>query len=163
MDTIIACVPQVPRPPEINLSDGDKTAHYYDATKYTTLQLNTIGLGLNEALLKKAKTHLKPGGKVILNLGGRPSKETLMAMFTNNGYAAAVLHEEIIPQHAETSLKPLAILETEHVNQYEFFTDAAGQNQINAKQAEQRRLSGESLFHKIYVIEGRLLSEEKNV
>ena len=155
VDVIFGCLPQVPTE-EMDLSVGDRIAHYYNPLIYPKSQLHSIGLGMNEALLAQAREVLTPGGAVVLNLGGRPGLSRLVAMFQTNGYQPRMVHEEIIPQHRETSLTSLVALEAMGQSDFEFFVDAKGVIPINARQAEDRRVNGSSVFHKIYVIEGIL-------
>lgn len=155
VDVIVACIPQVP----VNghsLAEGDNLAHYYDPALYTEAVRHVHGLGLNEALLIRARDILLPGGRVVLNLGGRPGLNRLMEMFRDRGYAPRVVHWEIIPQHAETSLTTLARLEREGHDPFEFFADAKATLSLSATLAEACRVSGQPVYHKIYVIEGRL-------
>lgn len=156
VDVVVACIPQVPTD-GFDLAVGDNYAHYYDPGRYAEARLHAVGLGLNEALLQRAKFVLRPGGRVVLNLGGRPGLQQLLNMFSSAGYAPRVVHEEVIAQHAETSLEPLARLETVPGHApFEFFADDAAHEALNAAQAEARRLAGAPLYHKIYVVEGTL-------
>jgi hypothetical protein len=96
---------------------------------------------------------------VVLNLGGRPGLEKLRSLFQDAGYQPKVVWEETIPQHAETSLASLAILERDGRHDgFEFFEDSLCAKRIGAREAEARRLRGEPLFHKIYVIAGTLVT-----
>ena len=78
-------------------------------------------------------------------------------MFREYGYKPRVVHGEVIPQHRETSLITLARMESCGQSDFEFFEDRAAQRPINARVAEQRRVAGELVYHKIYVIEGALM------
>ncbi len=156
VDVIVACIPQVPANGH-SLDEGDNLAHYYDAGKYTEAVRHVHGLGLNEALLIRARRVLRPNGRVVLNLGGRPGLKRLLEMFTDHGYVPKVIHEEIIPQHHETALTSLVRLEREGHAPFEFFADSAATMPLSATEAEARRLAGEPLYHKIYVIEGRMV------
>lgn len=153
VDVIVACIPQVPTTNLLDLDVGDNLAHYYDASRYEA-SLHTLGLGLNEALLHRAHGTLTHGGRVVLNLGGRPGLPRLEKMFYDCGYVPRVVHAEMIAQCPSTSLASLAAME-EHEQEFEFFADAAGHERINAQLAEKRRLEKLGLYHKIYIIEGR--------
>ncbi len=151
---IIGCIPQIVVPHGVNLAEKDNTASYYDPKFYQSV-FDWAGLGLNDAVLKKAHAILPIGGRAILNLGGRPSKKLLIDMFNQYQYRVDILHEEMIEQTAPTSLEPLIEVERQRNDfTFEFFTDESGKNTINADEAERRRRSGESLYHKIYVIQG---------
>ncbi len=155
VDIVFACIPQVPAT-TLHKAVEDEVAHYYDPKRYDESTLHCCGLGLNEALLKQARGVLTPEGTTILNLGGRPGIDRLFAMFQSCGYTPQVLHEEVVAQHAETSLLPLAQLERAGNPDFEFFTDIEAQVCVNARTAEERRREGLPLFHKIYVIAGSL-------
>lgn len=154
VDVVFACIPQVPA--DFDLTQGDNIAHYYCPRRYPNSRLHACGLGLNEELLKQARRVLSSRGSVVLNLGGRPGIERLKEMYVTCGYVPRVAHEEIIPQHHETSLESLAVLEENGHTQFEFFEDEAARMRINARTAEERRKRELPLFHKIYVIEGVL-------
>ena len=152
--TIIGCIPQVPAD-GISLQDGDNMAHYYRADAVES-RLNTLGLGLNDGLLAEAVRLLPRGGKVVLNLGGRPGLATLVRMFQARGYRASVVYRELVDQDPTTSLKTLAALEAATGHGFEFFSDFQGRNKISAVEAEKFRLDGRKVFHYIYVVEGVL-------
>jgi methylase of polypeptide subunit release factors len=157
VDAVVACIPQVPAPKGVVLGEADSFAHYY-APMGREDHWNALGLGLNFRLLTEAKAVLNPGGRVILNLGGRPGLPRLIEMFRSCGYAPRVLHEEVIPQHSGTSLIPLASMEGDGHSDFEFFADVDASQGINARTAEVRRIRGKSLYHKIYVIEGATMA-----
>lgn len=160
-DLVVACIPQVTVPKDNEfLHKGDNLAHYYDPAQYPDidLQWHAVGLGLNAALLKRGKKVLSINGRIVLNLAGRPSRERLLQMFVEHDYQPRILHEEVIAQDPNTELTTMAQQERDGDGlQFEFFTDQGGNLRINARTAERRRLEGKSLFHKIYVIEGRPL------
>lgn len=154
-DLVLACIPQVPAPKGCDLRVGDHLAHYYDPARYAS-SLNALGLGLNSALLQRAKRVLPAGGQVVLNLGGRPGLPRLLEMFCVCGYVPRVVYEEVIPQHAGTSLEPLASMEGDGQGDFEFFADVEARVRVNARAAEERRTGKLEVFHKIYVIEGTM-------
>ena len=155
VNILYGCLPQVTR--HADLSVGDRRAHYYDPALYKEAKLNSLGLGLNEALLRRAKNVLPKKGQVILNLGGRPGLPKLRSLFTEAGFEPRVLWQETISQHMGTSLATLASLEEHaHHKEFEFFKDPDCTKPIGAIDAEKRRLRGHSVFHKIYVICGTL-------
>ncbi len=155
VDAVVACIPQVPAPMGLVLGEDDTLAHYYDPTGREGYW-NSLGLGLNFALLGQAKGVLNSGGRVVLNLGGRPGIARLSEMFQSAGYLSRVLHEEVIPQHSGTSLATLASMEGGRHQDFEFFADVGARLSINARVAEVRRQQGLEVFHKIYVIEGTM-------
>lgn len=149
-DVIFGCLPQVPI--VMDLEAGDRVAHYYNPERYQCSTRNACGLGLNEALLKRAKSALSPRGSVVLNLSGRPGLGRLQEMFAEHGYDPCVLHSAVVPQHPQTSLETLAVGESKG-KKFEFFAHPEGAA-ITATEAEQLRVRQQPVFHRIYVIEG---------
>jgi hypothetical protein len=152
VNVIFGCLPQVPT--DLNLSVGDRTAHYYDPSRYREAHHNALGLGLNETLLVRAKKVVAQGGSVVLNLSGRPGLGRLRSLFKEAGYRPEVIYSETIPQHADTSLVSLAALEESGQSDFEFFADAHCLRPINAREAEARRVKKQEVYHNIYVVAG---------
>lgn len=156
VDVVYGCLPQVVKAREIDLHEGDNVAHYYDPALYPS-SVHNLGLGLNDFALRQLHPLLPEGGTVILNLSGRPGKEeALEQMFKDAGYEPRLLHEEVIPQHAGTSLATLSAVEAKNGHRFEFFSSPEGstRHRITATEAEKRRVSGKAVYHKIYVIAG---------
>jgi methylase of polypeptide subunit release factors len=150
IDHIVACIPQVPAPGTIVLTDRDNFAHYY-TPKGKTSYWDHIGLGLNAGLLEQS-TERAPQAAITLNLSGRPGINRLLHFFERHRRPAEVLYSEMVPQHHGTSLQSLAEKEIKGTEPFEFFKDIEGQQQIGAQEAEKRRLANEPLFHKVYVM-----------
>lgn len=157
-DVVFGCLPQVIKSEQIHLHEGNDVSHYYDPAFYPS-ELHHLGLGLNDFALRQLHPLLNQGASVILNLSGRPGlgKGLEELLFRTNGYEPRVLHEEVVAQHAGTSVATLAEVEKHHGHEFEFFTsiDGAPESKISATFAEERRLAGLPVFHKIYVIEGK--------
>ena len=151
---VFGCIPQVPT--DMDLTVKDRFAHYYNPQAYPEAKSHALGLGLNEALLLRAKRVLLPKGTVVLNLGGRPGRNRLETLFTNAGYRPRILFQDVIPQHAGTSLSSLVRLEHVGHDSFEFFGDKKCKEPINAREAETRRTKGKTTYHRIYVIAGTL-------
>ncbi|PIQ68431.1 MAG: hypothetical protein COV91_04155 [Candidatus Taylorbacteria bacterium CG11_big_fil_rev_8_21_14_0_20_46_11] len=164
VDVVFGCLPQVPA--HIDRPTGDWIAHYYDPERYPKAHLNALGLGLVETLLVDAKKILRTGGQVVLNLSGRPGLDRLKSLFNKNGYRLrnltgyyrpeGVIWTQGISQHPGTSLASLAALEKSGHKDFEFFADFELWEPINAGEAEERRIAGEKVYHKIYVMAGTL-------
>jgi len=150
IELVVACLPQIPVPFEVKEREA---ADYYFKEKYPS-DLNIVGLGLIDNFLAQIREQrlLPKNGSIVLNLGGRPSKETLLKLFKKYDFHPQVVNEEIVPQDPNTSLSSLAKTEQKSPIRFEFFEDPQGKNKISATQAEERRKKGESVFHKIYVI-----------
>lgn len=157
VETIVGCIPQALLPSWKRLSEDDNEAHYYDAASYPESRLHHLGLGLNEALLIRARKEvLRSGGKVVLNLAGRPRLDCLLQMFRDNGYLPEILHNEVVAQHQPTSLVGFANMEAKGAR-FEFFADREAKEPINADQAEDLRADYQAVFHYVYVIEGTMV------
>jgi hypothetical protein len=157
VDVVFGCLPQVPE--EKDFSEAGMS-HYYHPQLYPDSKLNSFGLGLNEALLSRARSVLSEKGEVVLNLGGRPGLPRLEAMFRAKGFAPRVVYEEVVPQHRGTSLFAFAKAEEAGEDNFEFFSDPEGRNRINGREAAARhpvpQRGYEPVFHKIYVIAGTI-------
>lgn len=157
-DVVYGCLPQVVKATEMDLHEGNTVGHYYDPALYPS-DLHHLGLGLNEFALRQLHPLLNVGASVILNLSGRPGLGQGLEelLFRKNGYEPRVLHEEVIAQHVMTSIATLAEVEKKMGHTFEFFTSESGTpaTQVSATVAEARRLAGQPVYHKIYVIEGK--------
>ena len=149
VDYIVACIPQVPASPKLNLVKNDNMAHYYEPTG---THWDNFGLGLNAALLQQTANRA-PQAFVVLNLGGRPGIKRLKSLFTQNGYREPlILYQTMVKQHQETSLAAFAAMEDDGQEPFELFKDEAGSIPICASTAEKRRMLGEEVYHSIYVL-----------
>lgn len=154
-DVVYGCLPQVVIPEGKSIKEGDALAHYYEKDRYQS-DSGIYGLALNDIFLQQVRPHLNAGGSVVLNLSGRPGQEVLEQLFRKNGFEPNLLHQEVIAQHAETSLESLVTLEIATGRQFEFFADENAEQAINATQAEARRKAKLPVFHRIYVYQGTL-------
>ncbi len=143
---IFACIPQVPSGEDLECDDN--YSHYYKANGS---DWDLYGLGLNEKLIRKTNVRASQTG-ITLNLSGRPGIDKLRELFFELGRNPEIIHAETVPQHAGTSVQSLADLEGNGHEDFEFFKDEDTQHKISAACAEQRRLAGDPVFHKIYVI-----------
>lgn len=156
-DVVYCCLPQVVKAPYMNIHEGNTVGHYYDPALYPS-DLHHLGLGLNEFALRQLHPLLEVGGVAILNLSGRPGLGQGLEelLFRKNGYEPKLLYQEVIQQHVMTSVATLAEVEKQTGHSFEFFTSANGteDSKVNAEIAEARRLAGQPVYHKIYVIAG---------
>lgn len=179
-DVIIACLPQVTSPDDeafavfrdahdVDLGEGahqrsaDHIAHYYPWSVFNCLPFNSVGLGLNEALLRRLKKSA-PQAEVILNFGARIPPETICAMFEANGYSPTILHSRIVKQDAGTDISFFVTLEKamqgtglEQDLICAFFADPEGQKPISARDAHKLLEDDPErpLFHEVCVIRGK--------
>lgn len=148
VDHFTGCIPQVKRPKDVDLTQGDNYAHYYESRGS---HWDEFGLDLNAAFIQQA-TDFAPQSSITLNLSGRAGLPKLLEMFRAFGRDADVLHHEMVPQHGGTSLETMVQVEAETGHAYEFFGEEIGCTGIDATEAEKRRLAHEPVFHKIYVL-----------
>lgn len=159
---IYACIPQVKIPH--GQHGADNSAHYYSPSKFNS-SFNDYSLGLNHRLLLQAHNSLAPGGDIILNLAGRPSKEVLLQLFRSSGFKPQIIHEECIQQHPTTKLAPLVEDERSIRSQpgrgsftFEFFSSAKCEpgSKVSAAEAQEmlERAEPVPVYHKIYVVRG---------
>lgn len=179
-DVIVGCLPQVGDPadarfraflqtvmPDAVPSRGetapDHFAHYYPWGCFDRYPFNVVGLGLNEALLRQARS-TAPHADVVLNFGGRIGRDAIRDLFRANGYVPDVVHATIVRQSASTDITFHVALETalrdtamEHLFTCEFFADPEGTRRLTALEASQRlrETPYAPLYHSILVVRGR--------
>jgi hypothetical protein len=176
-DVIIACLPQVTCPDDekfaviraaqdVEIADrpgersADHIAHYYPWAMFDGYPFNAVGLGLNEALLRRV-AETAPKATLVMNFGARIPMATLCAMFEANGYAPELLYSRMVEQDAGTDISFFMTLEkalqgTELESHFvcEFFADAAGEIPLSATKAQAQQLEkpDAALYHRVCVI-----------
>ncbi|MBN9672454.1 hypothetical protein [Roseibium aggregatum] len=178
-DVVIGCLPQVGDPGDkrlsafreaqaVELADGadeqadDHIAHYYPWEAFDSYPFNSVGLGLNEALLQRLREHA-PKAEVIMNFGCRVGTGIIFELFEANGFRPEKLHSQIVRQDAGTDISFFVMLEKaltgtglEKDFVCKFFKDAEGKQPISACEAQ--KLIDEDpetpLFHEVAVIRG---------
>lgn len=178
-DVVIGCLPQVADPgcdrfaavrdaaqtelPEgADVREDDHIAHYYPWAAFEDFPFNSVGLGLNEALLRRLRAKA-PAAEVILNFGARIGVPVLFELFKANGYTPEKLHGQIVKQHEGTDISFFVALERSlHGTGFDdefscaFYTDAEGQQQISAAEA-QARMDADvhaAIYHEVCTIRG---------
>ncbi|WP_172293315.1 class I SAM-dependent methyltransferase [Pseudoruegeria sp. HB172150] len=179
-DVVIGCLPQVGDPNDsrfgafrkaqrTKLADGadvpdeDHIAHYYPWTEFDDYPFNSVGLGLNEALLRRVRA-CAPEAEVILNFGARIGTKVLFELFEANGYRPEKLASQIVLQHAGTDIsffvaleKALQRTDLEDAFACEFYADPEGKRRLSAlaAQAITEQDGGAELYHEVCVIRGQ--------
>ena len=178
-DVVIACLPQVGDPSDqrlkafreahrAQLAHGadqraeDHIAHYYPWAMFDEYPFNTVGLGLNEALLRRLQRHA-PKAEVIMNFGARIGTDILFEFFRSNGYKPKKLYSQIVRQDQGTDISFFVALEralegTDWENDFacRFYADKLGSTSLTACEA-QDALSADPetpLYHEVCVIRG---------
>ena len=179
-DVVIGCLPQVGDPGDERLAAfreaqqarlgagaavpaDDHIAHYYPWDQFDEYPFNAVGLGLNEALLRRVRD-VAPKAEVVLNFGSRIGTRILFDFFRANGYEPEKLHSQVVHQDGGTDISFFVALERamsgtgfENGLVCEFFADAEGTKRLSACEAQDLIDStpGASLYHEVCVIRGR--------
>ncbi|MFC2967098.1 hypothetical protein [Acidimangrovimonas pyrenivorans] len=178
-DVVVGCLPQVGDPTDLRLAafreaqradlaegaderSDDHIAHYYPWAEFDDYPFNSVGLGLNEALLRRLRASA-PEAEVVLNFGSRVGSAILFSFFEANGYEPEKLHSQVVRQDAGTDISFFVALEkalrgTEFEADFscEFFADPEGRKPLSACEA-QARIDAEPeapLYHEVCVIRG---------
>ena len=178
-DVVIACLPQVGDPNDerfaafreeqsVSLPAGaeeeahDHIAHYYPWTMFDECPFNSVGLGLNEALLRRIREHA-PRAEVVMNFGARIGTELIFEMFRANGYEPEKIATQIVRQDIGTDISFFAALEgalqgTGFEKEFKcfFFADPEGKTRLSAHEA-QRLVDKDPdtpLYHEVCVVRG---------
>lgn len=126
-DVIIACLPQVGDPgdrrltafrqaQDVALPEGadekadDHIAHYYPWAAFDEYPFNSVGLGLNEALLHRIRDRA-PAAEVIMNFGCRIGTGIIFELFEANGFRPEKLYSQIVRQDSGTDISFFVMLE----------------------------------------------------
>ncbi|MCJ1960468.1 MULTISPECIES: hypothetical protein [Novosphingobium] len=178
-DVVIGCLPQVGDPNDerfaafraehaVDLPQGaddeaqDHIAHYYPWAMFDEYPYNSVGLGLNEALLRRIKEQA-PKADVVMNFGCRIGSDLIFEMFRANGYEPEKLASQLVLQHAGTDISFFVTLEgaltgTDLEGEFvcRFFADPLGHEPLSAR-AAQALLDKDPnvpLYHEVAVIRG---------
>ncbi len=144
-DLIVACLPQMPAVRSIDSLRA--VADYYssDGTYW-----DRYGLGLIDRALAQSRDRLNEGGRVLLNLGGRPGRQVLEALLEQHGLHPSIRYGQLIRQDPSTDFSELARLEASG-RPFEFFLKEDPATPISAAQAIGQR----EVYHMLYLTEGR--------
>jgi methylase of polypeptide subunit release factors/aspartate/methionine/tyrosine aminotransferase len=168
-DFVVGCIPQVLRTDSHRgghhgLDDGDDERALYDLSNYTAIQNvyeDLFGLGLLARLLDECPETLGPGGRLLLNIAGRPGRAIIERMFSRRGFATEVSVVRRVRQAADTDIGPLVTLERQTGAEFEFFVEQRSREPIRAETALRwltaRGQGGErAIWHEVAVWKARL-------
>jgi methylase of polypeptide subunit release factors len=151
VDHIIGCIPQVPRH-KGEMHEDRELSDYYEETG---IKEDAFGLGLVARLLDQVAERA-PHTTVTLNIAGRPGEERIRDLFADRSMEPRTLHCRVVRQDAGTCLASLAEIEEQTGQDFHFFKDAGGNQEINAREAEPLRSAGVPVYHNLYVLQARL-------
>jgi aspartate/methionine/tyrosine aminotransferase/methylase of polypeptide subunit release factors len=166
-DFVVGCIPQVLRTeglPEVP-SEAD-AQELYDLSNYTALQNvyeDHFGLGLIARLLDEAPERLSPGGRLLLNLAGRPGRPIIERMFTRRGFTTQVRMARRVMQAADTDIRPLVALEQRTQREFEFFMEAHSPEPLRAATALGWLQAGQPIWHEVAVWEAALAMQRETL
>ena len=159
-DAILGCIPQVLAPTseisETSISDSDNDELLHSLSNYTTEQgyiEDKFGLGLIAKTIEQSLDLIKPNGKVILNLGGRPGEAVIQKLITRRGYLLKKIWQRKVSQADDTEIDPLIKIENELGHHFEFYTDINSDQPINARTAKNYAKNGGKIYHNLSVYE----------
>ncbi|WP_224242197.1 aminotransferase class I/II-fold pyridoxal phosphate-dependent enzyme [Hyalangium gracile] len=159
-DFVVGCIPQVLRTDGLPEAPAEAdTQELYDLSNYTVLQNvyeDHFGLGLIARLLDEVPEHLAPGGRLLLNLAGRPGRPIIERMFTRRGLTTQVRVARRVMQAADTDIRPLVALEQRTQREFEFFMEAHSAEPLRAATALGWLQAGHPIWHEVAVWEARL-------
>ncbi|HEX5033902.1 MAG TPA: hypothetical protein VFW62_05425, partial [bacterium] len=150
-DLIFACLPQVRMNQNVQ-GQGQglrEIADYYYGSEAS--YFDRFGLGLIERTLTQARGRLQPGGRILLNLGGRPGRAVLEDLVASQGFQPRVRFSRMIPQDAGTDISGLARQESQTGFRFEFFRPDNATESISAAEA----MTIPNPHHMLYLMEGR--------
>lgn len=162
MDRVIGCIPQV-LDPDLEameaIPDAASDQFLVALSNYTGRQgylEDQFGLGLVARALEEAIEVLRPAGRVVFNLGGRPGRAILQQLFRRRGFAVREVWTTKIRQAADTDIRPLAEIERHNPHRFEFFLGVHSDEPVSARTAEAYARAGGAIHHALTVFEGRL-------
>ncbi|NES81316.1 MAG: aminotransferase class I/II-fold pyridoxal phosphate-dependent enzyme [Moorea sp. SIO2B7] len=163
LDRAVGCIPQVLSPePEIleNLvAESASDEFLYSLSNYCDKQgyvEDQFGLGLIARALEELIERIKPNGKVILNLGGRPGTTVLERLMTRRGFAVKQIWQTKVAQAEDTDIGSLVEIEKSSGHRFEFFLNPHGFEPINATTAFHYANAGNVIYHAVSVYEAYL-------
>jgi methionine S-methyltransferase len=163
LDRIIGCIPQVLKPDLTTtvgaISDAASDEFLYSLSNYTSRQgylEDQFGLGLIARALDESVEVLRPNGRVVFNLGGRPGQSILLHLFRRRGFEVREIWTTRIQQAADTDISPLAEIETSSPHRFEFFITPQSDEPVSARTARAYQQGGGPIYHALTVLEGWL-------
>jgi len=163
LDRVVGCIPQVLRPDlETTLDAVSETASdefLYSLSNYTGKQgyvEDQFGLGLIARAVEESVELLRPAGRMVFNLGGRPGRGVLRRLFERRGIEVRELWSTTIRQAGDTDILPLVEIEQSTPHRFEFYLGRQADEPISATTAQAYLRAGGEISHALTVFEGRV-------
>ena len=163
LDRVVGCIPQVLRPDlETTLEAVSETASdefLYSLSNYTGKQgyvEDQFGLGLIARAVEESVELLRPTGRMVFNLGGRPGRGVLRRLFERRGVEVRELWSTTIRQAGDTDVLPLVEIEQSTPHRFEFYLGQQADEPVSATTAQAYLRAGGEISHALTVFEGRV-------
>lgn len=163
LDRVVGCIPQVLHPDlETTLEAVSETASdefLYSLSNYTGKQgyiEDQFGLGLIARAVEESVELLRPAGRMVFNLGGRPGRGVLRRLFERRGVEVRELWSTTILQAGDTDILPLVEIEQSTPHRFEFFLGHQADEPVSATTAQAYLAAGGEISHALTVYEGRM-------
>ncbi|MEM9103611.1 MAG: aminotransferase class I/II-fold pyridoxal phosphate-dependent enzyme [Pseudomonadota bacterium] len=162
VDRIIGCIPQVLRPrvdmlQQPNNKIGQQNdeflyslSNYYEEQGYIE---DEFGLGLIAKAVEESIAVIRPTGKIVLNLGGRPSRKILENLLERRGFQVKSIWSTKVEQAADTDILRLVEVEEQIEHRFEFYMSPSSDVPVNAKTAYSYAKKGGKIYHSVIVYE----------
>ncbi len=167
LDRIVGCIPQVLDPglpaTGAGIPDSASDELLYSLSNYTSRQgyvEDQFGLGLIARALEESIEVLRPNGRFVFNLGGRPGQAILRQLFQRRGCEVHEVWKTRIRQAADTDIGPLVEIERASPHRFEFFLDPHSDEPVSAWTAQAYQQTGGAIYHSLTVVEGRMRHPE---
>jgi methionine S-methyltransferase len=162
-DIIVGCIPQVLNPDSdalLTIVPGQTSdEHLYSLSNYCDKQgyvEDQFGLGLIARAMEEAVSLMRPTGKLILNLGGRPGAHVLERMFLRRGFNLKKIWQTKVGQAQDTDILALVNIEKSSSHRFEFYMSHHSDEPISASTAWRYAQTGGQIYHALSVYEAEL-------
>jgi methionine S-methyltransferase len=159
-DVIFGCIPQVLRPENFAIDkliyEDQSDDFLYSYSNYCGKQgyaEDMFGLGLIAKAVEQGIDLIKPGGKLIFNIGGRPGQKILERLFERRGFDIKKIWQRKVIQASDTEITHLIQLEEQSTHRFEFYMGLNSNEPISAKTAKYYADAGGEIFHSLTVYE----------
>lgn len=159
-DAIVGCIPQVLSPSDsmfdtiVSKSQSDE--FLYSLSNYCGKQgyiEDQFGLGLIAKAIEQSIDLLKPNGKIIFNLGGRPGAKVLERLAQRRGLTVQKIWQRRVIQAEDTDIDALVDIEGKSLHRFEFYLGLNSDEPISAKTAQAYLRRGGRISHALSVYE----------
>lgn len=163
-DAIVGCIPQVLSPSEDMFDDimrhtqahSQSDEFLHSLSNYCGKQgyiEDQFGLGLIAKAIEQSIDLLKPSGKIIFNLGGRPGAQVLERLVQRRGLTVQKIWQRRVIQAEDTDIDALVEIEGKSLHRFEFFLGLTSMEPISAKTAQAYLQRGGKISHALSVYE----------